>query len=167
MDELSDSDEDDEGTVPTESNSKADTSRHASTSTDTSHNSTQAEASVPHEASDDRHCVDTDSKITKTATRELETDTESQAVTERSDQRERRGAEDIQEKDGLSELVSKGAEDHQATEEQSTEKVRIKFTTLNNLKAVSDCLHLMTAKFAINNNTAIKKLLNNKLLLNS
>ena len=157
MEELSDSDEDDEGTVPPESNSKADTSSHASTSTDTSCNSTQAEASVPREPSDDRHCVDTDSKITKTATQELERDTESQhAVTERSDQREHRGTEDIQKKYGLSESVSKEAEDHQATEEQSTEKVRIKFMTLNNLKAVSDCLHLMTAKFAINNNTAIK-----------
>lgn len=151
MEGLSDSGDDEEGMAPVRSNDNEDPSRHTCTSTGVSCSSTQAEVAVPEEASDNRHCVDTDCKIAKPPAQPSETNAESQkedtktehiraAVANTKDQRE-----DFQEKDGMTETVTRGEEDNKATEEETIRKVGI----LNIKSRLSNCLYLnMTFKFS-------------------
>lgn len=129
MEDLSDSGDDEEGMAPVRSKGNEDPSRHTCTSTGVSCSSTQAEVAVPEEASDNRLCVDTDCKIAKPPAQPSETNAESQkedtkpehiraAVADTKDQRE-----DFQEKDGMTETVTRGEEDNKATEEETIRKV--------------------------------------------
>ena len=97
MDELPDSDEEDDEFSPSESDSKAAPSSSTSTSTDASFSSTRVEPSRSPQSPEDRHMdmetetetfktamptSDADTEVQeKTATQTLETDTEMQAVT--------------------------------------------------------------------------------------
>ena len=148
MEDLSDSGDDEEGMAPARNNSNEDPSRHTCTSTGVSCSSTQAEVE---EASDNRHCVDTDCKIAKPPAQPSETNIESQkedtktehiraAVADKKDQRE-----DFQEKDGMTGTVTKGEEENKATEEETIRKVGIQ-----NIKSrLPNCLYLnMTSKFS-------------------
>lgn len=152
MEELPDSDEDDDEFAPSERDSRAGPSSCASTSTDTSFSSTRCEPSRSPQALEDRDQVDMETDVTKTVTPILETDTEGQAKTttdmeiqavsctqasvtdtDKGDHRRDRTTEDIQEKDTSLQVTSQGTEHidnaglagEQVTEKQSLEKVRM------------------------------------------
>ena len=152
MDELPDSDEEDDEFSPSESDSKAAPSSSTSTSTDASFSSTRVEPSRSPQSPEDRH-MDMETETIKTAmptsdadtdvqenkaTQILETDTEMQAVTnmqaletdvDDSDHRTDRTAE---ENDTSLKTPRQGVEDTgntslancQVHEEQSLEKVK-------------------------------------------
>lgn len=134
MEELPDSDEEDDEFSPSESDSKAAPSSCTSTSTDPSFSSTRVEPPRSPQSPEDRHMdmetettktlmptSDTDTEAqAKTATQTLETDTEMQAVTGmqaletdvyKSDHRRNRTAEDIQENNMLVKTTRQRAED--------------------------------------------------------
>lgn len=153
MDELPDSDEEDDGFSPSESDSKATPSSCTSTSTDASFSSTRVEPPRSPQSPEDRH-MDMETETTKTAMPTLDTDTETQAKTvmqpletdtempavtgmqaletdrDKSDQRRDRTTEDIQE-NNLVKTTSQGLEDtgnasfadSQVTQEHTLEKV--------------------------------------------
>jgi len=134
MDELPDSDEEDEDFSPSESDSKAAPSSCTSTSTDASFSSTRVEPPRSPQSPEDRHMdMETDAIKTamptsdaetevqeKTATQTLETDTEMQAVTsmqaletemDNSDHRRDRTEEDNQENDTSLKTTEQGVQD--------------------------------------------------------
>ena len=133
MDELPDSDEEDDEFTPSESDSKATPSSCASTSTDASFSSTRVEPPRSPQSPEDRHMdmetettktamptSDADAEVqAKTAMQTLETDTEMQAVTgmqaletdmDKSEQRRDGTAGDTQEKDMLVKTTRQGVE---------------------------------------------------------
>ena len=133
MDELPDSDEEDEDFSPSESDSKAAPSSCTSTSTDASFSSTRVEPPRSPQSPEDRH-MDMETETIKTAmptsdaetevqekttTQTLETDTEMQAVTsmqaletdvDNSDHRRDRTAENIEENDTSLKTTKQGVE---------------------------------------------------------
>ena len=133
MDELPDSDEEDDEFSPSESDSKATLSSCTSTSTDASFSSTRVEPPRSPQSPEDRH-MDMETETTKTAMptsdadteahaktaiQTLETDTEMQTVTgmqvletdmDKNDQRRDRTVEDIQENIMLAKKTRLGAE---------------------------------------------------------
>lgn len=134
MDELPDSDEEDDEFSPSESDSKAAPSSCTSTSTDASFSSTRVEPPRSPQAPEDRHMdmetetiktamptSDAETEVQeKTATQTLETDTEMQAVTsmqaletdvDNSDHQRDRAAEDTQENGTSLKTTKQGVED--------------------------------------------------------
>ena len=76
MEELPDSDEDDEDFAPSESDSKAEPSSSASTSTDASFSSTRVEPSRSPQVPDDKDLMDMDTEMTRATTQTFETGTD-------------------------------------------------------------------------------------------